>query len=276
MEPPYSGQVVEINVTRHAIVHRFYPAGPPSGGISGGGVWGPAGVSIDPSNLDVFTATGNALTTPEDYGYSDAVVELSRSLSVLSSAEPELEGQDVDFGSTPVLFRPAGCPSNLVAAENKSGVLIVYSEGNKLGARHSQRLQLADVNRQGFKGEPAWDPVTNMLYVVNTSDSSSGTFKHGLVALKAGPNCHLSLAWQRQVGPTHLGAAAPSTVANGVVYYGDATGDTEYAFNAASGRELWQSSAITGPIMASSTIVNGELLVPSWDDKLYAFRVSKP
>ncbi len=275
MNTPYSGQVVEIDVPRHAISHRFYPAGPPSGGISGGGDWGPAGVSINPVDHDVFTATGNAITTPEYYDYSDAVVELSKSLSVLSSKTPKLIGSDLDFGSTPALFRPAGCPTNLLAAENKSGVLLIYSAGPKLGARDSQRLQLASVHQQGFKGEPAWDPVTNMLYVFNTSNSSSGTFKHGLVALKAGRNCHVSLAWQRQIGPKQSGAAAPPTVANGVVYFGDVKGDTEYAFDAASGRKLWQSKVITGPIFAPSTIVNGQLLVPSWDDNLYAFGISE-
>lgn len=275
-ETPYSGSVTEINVAKHAIAHRFYPAGPPSGGISGGGVWGPAGVSIDPSDHDVFTATGNALTVPENYDHSDAVVDLYQSLRVRSSVSPKLVGQDVDFGSTPVLFRPAGCPTNLLAAENKSGVLLIYSQGPELGARHTQRLQMADVTRQGFKGEPAWDPLTNMLYVANTSNSSAGQFRHGLVALRARRNCSVSLAWQRTIGPSAAGALAPPTVANGVVYYGDGRDNTEYAFDAASGRKLWQSSDITGPILAPSTVVNGTLLVPSWDDHLYAFGLRRP
>ena len=47
--PPEYSAVTEIDVAKHRVVHRFYPAGPPKGGISGGGVWGPGGVSIDPS-----------------------------------------------------------------------------------------------------------------------------------------------------------------------------------------------------------------------------------
>lgn len=273
--PPYHGGVTEVGVARHAILHRFYPAGPPSGGISGGGVWGQEGVSIDPSDHDVFAGTGPALTTPENYDHSDSVVELYQSLRLRSSVKPKLVGSDRDFGSTPVVFRPAGCRSTLVAAENKSGVLVVYSEGSKLGARHSQRLQLADVSRQGFKGDPAWDPVTNMLYVANTSNSSSGPFKHGLVALKASRSCSVSLAWQRAVGPDNLGAQTPPTVANGVVYYSDVKGNTEFAFDAATGRELWHSTGITGNIFAPATIVNGRLFVPAWNGKLYAFGVGK-
>lgn len=275
-ETPYFGSVTEIDVPRHAIVHRFYPAGRPSGGISGGGDWGPAGVSIDPSSKNVFTATGNAITEPENYDYSDAVVELSKALAVRSAVKPKLFGADVDFGSTPVLFRPAGCPLTLAAAENKNGSLVVYSAGPKLGAGHSQRLQLANDHQQGFKGDPAWDPVTNMLYILNTSNSSSGRFKHGLVALKAGHNCNLSLAWQRQVPPRQLGGAAPPTVANGVVYFGNGRGNTEFALDAARGRKLWQSTTIAGVVYAPATVVNGMVFVPSYDGHLHAFGLGKP
>jgi hypothetical protein len=272
---PYSGSVTEINVAKRAITHRFYPAGPPSGGLSGGGVWGPAGVSIDPANHDVFTATGNAITQPENYGYSDAVVELYQSLRVRSSVSPRLIGHDLDFGSTPVLFRPAGCRFTLAATENKNGALVVYSEGSTLGLSHQQRLQIANVEKPGFTGEPAWDPITNMLYVADTSDSISGAFAHGIVALKAARKCSVSLAWQQSVGPAVSRGLPPTTVANGVVYYGDGRGDTEYAFDAATGRELWQSSAIKGPVLAPATIVNGMLFVPSFDGQLYAFGLGK-
>jgi outer membrane protein assembly factor BamB len=67
----------------------------------------------------------------------------------------------------------------------------------------------------------------------------------------------------------------PPTVANGVVYFGDGTGSTEYAFAAATGRELWHSSAITGSVYAPATVVNGRVYVPAWDGELYAFGVAK-
>ena len=274
--PPYHGGLAEIGVTRHAILHRFYPAGPPSGGISGGSVWGPGGVSVDPSSRDVIAATGNALGRPYNYRYSESVVELSPSLGVRSAVKPKLGSYaDEDFGSTPVLFRPAGCPVTLAAAENKTGALFVYSVGDKLGARDSQRLQMGAYPRAGFKGDPAWDPVTNMLYVANTSNSTSGPFKHGLVALKAKSNCRLSLAWQRTIGLQKAIGLPPPSIANGVVYYGDGADNTEDAFEAATGRELWQSSTITGSVYAPATVVNGRVFVPSWNGKLYAFGVAK-
>ncbi len=269
-DAPYYGGVVEISVAQHAIAHRFYPAGQPSGAISGGGVWGPAGVSIDPSNRHVFAATGNALTTPDNYLYSDAVVDLYQSLGLESVVQPLIPGTDVDFGATPVLFRPADCPHTLLAAENKRGVLFVYPEG-ELNLLHQQLLQVADAARGGFTGDPAWDPVTDTLYVADTSDSNVGIFKHGLLALKPAGNCKLSLAWQRSVGPKESAGLPPPTAANGVVYYGDGRGHTEFALDAANGRRLWQSRTITGGIFAAATIVNGKLFVPSWDGYLYAF-----
>jgi outer membrane protein assembly factor BamB len=201
--------------------------------------------------------------------YSDSVVELSSSLSVVGSNAPSLVGSDVDFGATPVLFRPAGCPVTLVAAKNKSGVLFVYGEG-AVNAGYRQRLQVASVNDWRFNGLPAWDPVTNMLYIGNSTDSSSGPYLHGMVALKAAANCSLSLAWQKSVGQSFTSVSSP-TVANGVVYYGDGRASQEFAFDAATGTQLWSSGSTTGQLFAAPTLANGKLFVASWDHHLYAF-----
>jgi len=267
---PYYGRTIEVDVATHSIVGLFFPAGPPSGGVQGGGIWGPGGVSIDPSNGHVFAATGNALTSPESYLYSENVVELTRSLHVLGSNYPGLSGSDVDFGSTPILYKPAGCPTVQMAAMAKDGVLVVYDEGN-VSAGPTQRLQMAGINGDKFVGIPAWDPTTNTLFVTNSGDSSAGTFLHGMVALKAAADCTLSLAWQQTVGPNHSNVSPP-TVANGVVYYGDGPGHVEHAFDAATGAKLWTSGSTVGVgIWAAPTVVGGRLLVPAWDGKLYAF-----
>ncbi len=264
---PYRGRVSEIGIASRTVQAAFYPATP---SVDGGGIWGPGGASIDPANGHVFVATGNALTNPDQYSHSDSVVELDASLNVLGANYPGLVGTDVDFGATPILYRPAGCPTTQVAAKNKSGVFVVYNEGG-LNAGYTQRLQMADVNDYQFNGIPAWSPQTNMLYVSNNSDSNTGTYFHGLVALHAGADCQLSLAWQQTVGPDYT-SVSPPTVANGVVYYGDGFGNTERAFDAATGAQLWSSgSTIGGGLYAAPIVVNGMLLVPAWDGKLYAF-----
>ena len=264
---PYKGRVSEIDIATRTIAKSFYPATP---SVDGGGIWGPGGASIDPANGHVFVATGNALTNPESYSYSEDVVELDPSLNVLGANYPGLTGGDVDFGATPILYQPSGCSTTQVAAKNKTGVLVVYNEGS-LNAGYTQRFQIADVNDYQFNGIPAWSPQTNMLYISNNSDSNTGTYFHGLVALHAGSDCQLSLAWQQTVGPNYT-SVSPPTVANGVVYYGDGYGNTERAFNAATGAQLWSSgSTIGGGLYAAPIVVNGMLLVPSWDGKLYAF-----
>jgi outer membrane protein assembly factor BamB len=260
---PYHGAVVAINVASHSAVNYFLP----SGLLSGGGIWGPGGVSIDPANGHVFTATGNAIGTPENHLYSEALVELTPSLGVVNLFSPQPVGGDNDFGATPILFQPTGCPSLLAAAKRKSGQLVIAREGAE--RRTGYQIQIASGQDWQFNGIPAWDPQTQMLYIGNSSDSSA--YEHGMVALQAHPNCSLTPAWQDEVGP-NLTSVSPPTVAGGLVYYGDGPGNTEYAFNAATGAQLWNSEdTIDGGLYAAPMVANSELVVPAWDDNLYAF-----
>ena len=264
---PYQGKLTDIDIPSHSKVATFKPAG----NQNGGGIWGPGGASLDPGNGHVFVATGNALANPEYFKYSEDVVELDSGLNVLGHNYPGLTGGDVDFGATPILYQRPGCPAQ-VTAKNKSGVLVTYTEGD-VSAGYTQRLQIADVNDYQFNGIPAWDPKTNMLYIGNSSDSSSGIYLHGMMALKVTSACKLRLAWQQPVGP-NPSSVSPPTVANGVVYYGDGYQNEEFAFDAKTGDLLWSSgSTIGGGLYAAPTVVNGQLLVPSWDHRLYAFGV---
>jgi len=175
----------------------------------------------------------------------------------------------VDFGATPILYQPPGC-SPMVAAKNKTGVLVTYQRGN-VSAGPSQRLQIANVGDWQFNGIPAWSDTTHLLYIGNSSDSNSAQTKHGMVALSVGANCNLRLAWQTTVGP-NFASVSPPTVAGGVVYYGDGSGTQLLAFDAVTGTQLWSSqSTITGAIYGAPMVVNGQVFVGAWDGKLYAF-----
>ena len=262
---PYHGKVVAINIVNQG-VRTFFPAGR---SVNGGGVWGPGGVSIDPATGHVFAATGNALTNPENFGYCEDVVELSSALRVLGSNYPGLTGSDVDFGATPILYQPPGC-APMVAAKNKSGVLVTYERGN-VSAGPAQRLQVANISDWQFNGIPAWSDTTHLLYIGNSSDSNSDQFKHGMVAFAVDVNCQLSLAWQARVGP-NFASVSPPTVAGGVVYYGDGPGRRLLAFDALTGTQLWSSgSMIQGAIYGAPIVINGQVFVGAWDHKLYAF-----
>lgn len=262
---PYHGRVVAINI-KNKTVRAFYPAGQR---INGGGIWGPGGVSIDPITGHVFTATGNALTDPENFRFSNSVLELSPALHVLGYNYPGLVGGDVDFGATPILYQPPGC-APMVAAKNKTGVLVAYERGN-VSAGPAQRLQIADLTGGQFNGIPAWSDSTHLLYIGNSSDSNSDVYKHGMVALSVDVNCQLNLAWQTITG-LNFEVVSPPTVAGGVVYYGTGADRQLLAFDALTGTQLWSSgSTILGSVYAAPMIVNGQVFVGAWDNKLYAF-----
>lgn len=167
-----------------------------------------------------------------------------------------------------MLYQAPGCPGQL-AVMQKHGVLYVYDQ-NSIAAGPVQTLEI-DGN-QSFIGGLAYDPHTRVVYVAHGYDASRGRSRHGLLALRVGRTCKLSLAWQRSSG--HLGVTSAATVANGVVYYGDGTGNRLFAYDAATGKPLWNSgTTLKGPVFAAPTIINGALYAASWDHKLRAFSI---
>src|SRR5579871_1572423 len=262
----YFGKVVAIDVAT-AQAAATWQVVPGATGDYGGGIWGPGGVAIDATGA-VYAATGNSIPS-ENAGWAEQVVRLDASLTPQAADYVPLVGGDVDYGATPLLFQPPGCPA-MLAAKNKSGVLVVFDR-DTIASGPVQTLQIADVNDWQFNGIPAYSPDTNLVYVSNSSDSSSDVYQHGMVALAVEPGCTLGLAWQQTVGP-NLSSVSPPTVAGGVVYYGDGIGSTLRAFDAQSGTPLWDSGGtIGGPIFAAPTVVDGRVFVAAWDGKIYAF-----
>jgi outer membrane protein assembly factor BamB len=234
---------------------------------NGGGIWGYGGVSIEPGGSDVYTATGNAVGSPENFRYCENVVRLTSSLGVVAANYPGLTGFDVDFGSTPVLFQPPGC-NQLLAAENKNGELMIYDR-NAIASGPLQRVQCSASNNT-FIGDVAYSAATNLMYVSNSTDSPNGQYPHGLLAF-AVQGCRLQLAWQKTVGVNGT-TPPPPAVANGVVYWGSGSGSQLFAFDASSGTQLWSSgSTISGGIYEAPVVVNGRVYVGGWDKKLYCF-----
>jgi outer membrane protein assembly factor BamB len=260
----YYGKTTAISIATDKIVAQWFVV--PTGTSNyGGGIWGPGGVSVDNANGAVYAATGNSLPG-EHAAYAERIVRLNANLAPTASRYVALSGQDVDYGATPLLFQPPGCPAMLVA-KNKSGVLVVFDR-DTIAQGPVQTLQVADQGDSEFNGIPAYSPVDNKVYVSNSADSV--VYVHGMVVFKILSNCKLGLAWQRSVGPNRT-SISPPTVANGVVYYGDGPGNTLHAFNAATGASLWNSATIGGAVFAAPTVADGKVFAAAWDGKVYAF-----
>jgi outer membrane protein assembly factor BamB len=285
---PWYGRIVAINTNGPGLAGTFFTmSGGPRQGASGGGIWGPGGGSIDPSTNHVFIATGNADTSkgaPQNAPYAEQVVELSATLSSILANNyptniPSIYGEnDFDFGATPLLFRPADCPP-LVAAVNKSGVFELYDRGS-ISYGPIQYIYMSVPTYVGdFVGVPAFDPATGYVYV--GLPTTEGIYKPGLAAFSMQSNCTLNPTpvWSANFGPDGSPSGpetprSPISIANGVVYVSNYTGDTEYAFNAKTGAQLW-SVGLPGWGKQGTVIANGMVYTSSSDGTITAWTLPR-
>ena len=267
---PMQGEVIAVDLNGPQVMTRWFVTG--NGGPSGGGIWGFGGVSLEADGSAVYAATGNAFSEPQNAGFAEHVVKLDPSLNVQAADGPNPVGSDDDFGATPLLFDPPGCPP-MAAAMQKSGNLFIYNR-NQIGSGPVQDLQIAQGSDNGdFIGNPTYDPGTNALYLGSPNDNPP--YHHGLIALAVGSNCRLSLLWQRQAGLNDVGfnnPMIPPTVAHGVVWFATGDGSRFAAFSAKDGTRLWNSgTTIGGGVFTSPTVANGQVFVGAFDHFLYAF-----
>jgi outer membrane protein assembly factor BamB len=280
---PWYGRIVAINTGGPSIAGEFFTmSGTSTQGPSGGGIWGPGGGSIDPSNNNVFIATGNADTSgggSQNATYAEQVIELSSTLgSVLANNYPTniptVNGDDdFDFGATPLIFQPPGCPT-MLAAVNKSGMFELYDESS-IGSGPIEYIPMSlPSDDASFVGVPAFDPVTNYVYV--GMPDTQGIYTPGLAAFGVQSNCTLNPTpvWAAAFGPDGAGGnqtpRSPISIANGVVYVSNYTSDTEFAFSASSGALLW-----TDPLSSwgnvGTVVANGMVFVSAADGTITAW-----
>jgi hypothetical protein len=130
--PPWRGRIFRVDVAGAApvLATTFDVIPGLTGDNRGGGIWGYGGVTVDPANGNVLAATGgdsNGGYTP----YGVRMLSLSANLTLQGSYEPPHPATfpctgapcDVDFGATPIVFQPDGCPT-LVAAGNRMAACI--------------------------------------------------------------------------------------------------------------------------------------------------------
>ena len=260
---PYHGMVAAIRVSDGRRTATWFPdAGP-----GGGGIWGYGGVSADPGG-SIFAAVGNSRGPTRNAGYGEHVVRLTSHLGVVSANYPGLHSGDADFGATPLLFQRRGCPPQL-AVGNKFGSFFVYDQ-NSISSGAVQRVELggSGFGQQGLTGVAAYWPATSTVLVSNPRDR--GKYRHGIVAFRVTARCRLAYAWSASYGPTAIDSSP--TVAAGVVFFGNGYGDRAAAFDARTGRLLWNSGrSIKGHVFAAPTVVNGKVYVASTGGDVTAF-----
>ena len=164
---------------------------------------------------------------------------------------------DFGFGSTPIVFKANGC-GTLVASEGKDGVLYLWSRA-KLAAGPTQRLVLAFPAT--LYGSPAWDPLTQRLFVT-TSQGYGGT-PGGLDAIAVTKGCKLRVAWNRKLGGQ---LSAVPTIANTTVLVATGLGDLR-VYATATGK-LLATRSLGGAAFVAPTAVGGDVAVVTWSRKL--------
>ncbi len=266
----YYGKVIAVNTSLHQVAATWDVVDPNANpGATGGGIWGPGGVSIDTANGAMYAATGNSGPVSENAGYAEQIVRLDSSLHVQAANYTALVGGDVDYGATPVLFQPPSCPP-MLATENKSGVLVVYGR-DTIASGPMQKIQVSSTSAGAFIGDPAYSPTTKMLYVANPATTDDGTFTPGLIAFSVQADCTLAVAWEQTFGFSGPPMSSP-TIANGVVYEADGFDHTLWAFNAQTGAHLWDSGTTNADTLLSApTVVDGTVYVATFDGSIEAF-----
>jgi outer membrane protein assembly factor BamB len=278
---PWRGQIYKVDVTSTPTFANTFVVVPgiatPNGG---GGIWGYGGAALDPSNSQVYVASGADSNFPEGYTpFADRAIALDGNLNMLGSYGPPEpttfpctgEPCDLDFGATPVLFQPPSCPT-MIAVGNKNGNLYLF-KATELAASLApfQILPLNPDNdslgRGGVGGVPAYWTSGNMLFVTDAGPGINGVLA-GVVGLSVTSSCTLQVAWSNTLGGSGSPNSTP-TVANGVVFVGEGLTGEVHAYDSASGTELWNSgnTAYTAAATYAAPIVaQGNVYVGSWSN----------
>lgn len=234
-----------------------------------GSIWGWGGASVDPKTGDLWVATGNSWVFDnsgnlvQTAGYAESVVQLDANLNVLASDRPvDLPGEveDADFGSTPLLFQPPGCPP-YAAAYAKNGELYVWQrDGLSGGPVWSFHAGPSDISN-AFVGEPSYSPELNMLVVADArtyDDEGTIVDFDAVTAFKIGPGCSFPTAPTWVAPGLGRGAKAPAILVGGLAFVVAGFAPGVFALDAATGAIAW-SQAFGGSTLAPPSFGGGQV-----------------
>ncbi len=266
--PLVQGQLLEVNLTTHAIVNTYNFV--PNGQV-GGGVWTTPTLDTSTTPATIFCTTG----TLNDYTQtqSQAIVAINSStLAYEGSWQLPFEAaiSDSDWGTTPTLTTDSA-GDLLISAANKNGILYTWKRSQlELGVPSTSPPLWQRQIAVGGAGPTAGDGsiasgifANNTLYyagghnVVNGHGSSGsiGAYDPGTGAVK----------WVRQTEQAIIGAPA---YVNGEIGYGE--GNTFEVVNATNGQLLY-SYQLPAATYGAVSVARSQFYVGDLNDDLYAF-----
>lgn len=261
--PLVPGELVKLNAA-NGTQQAVFSATPP--GCPGAGIW--SSPTIDQSTGDVYVTTGTDgggfCGQPEPY--AQAVLQLTRNLSLISAWKPPQSEQviDGDFGGTPTLFSAAinGTTRQLVGAANKNGIYYAF---NRASLASGPVWESQPISTSGDTiASSAWDG--NRLYIAGHNTVINGTScESNIRAIDPGTGAFL---WSDCLSGG--GANGAVTAIPGVVFEG--LGSILYAVDATSGQVLFQFQDTSFHWFYSPAMVSdGALYIGNSDGNLYKF-----
>ncbi len=267
----WDGRLVRVSEKTHRVLQTFDVVPGPK---NGGGIWGPGGVSIDPADGSVWTATANSVVVKDgntDQGapLGERVVHLTPNLKVLASV-PQLNTNpmvaDQGFGSTPVLFKAAGCPS-MLAVNSKDLYTYVWRRAAITSAPVLRMKLGASGPANTFFAQPAWLPATRTL-VIDGAAIPGSSDANGAVGLRLQKNCTFKLAWSVDIG----GGPTPQPLAAGrVAFVTSPRAGKVYAVDSQTGLTLNTFDTKGVPTYAAPMIAGPFLVLTTADGTVYAY-----
>ncbi len=214
-----------------------------------GGIWAPAGPTIDESG-DLLVSIGNSAATSStsSFDYGDSVVRLSPSLRVVDFWAPsnwlELNQGDTDVGS----ISPAILGGGTIFQSGKNGIGYLLGQNN-LGGIGGERFS-AQVCDSAFGGTAyaapyLFVPCTGGLYALNVITGSNPSFTGAW---------NVTGFW-----------AGPPIIAGGNVWTVDTSNSILYAFSTQNGSTLFKYQLASTVHFETPTAGDGFIFVAAGD-----------
>lgn len=277
----------------------------------GGGVWGAGGVAIG-ADQTIYAQLGDGPHDPAAHKFSNTLVALApRTLELKQyftpPGLPAAAGKNVGLNAaTPVVFTFKG--RELIASTGKDGRVYLLDAAMVGGADHKTFLSRSNVlsdgstAERGISGLASWeDAATQTRWVLASvwgPSGIAGSPNGAIVAFKVEDNGGTPGLKQAWTSRDLNGPVAPA-IAGGVVFalgagdytrtvkqgYNDiylvdekpkpAARATLYAFDAATGKELWSSKQqIAAPAaLTGLTAANGRVYFGTTDGAFYCFGI---